>query len=174
MRYDGDGSAESVLTFLDEEGYAGVLEYHEGKRYAYLEDEEDDDGRERISVAVVRKLIADGKIAIWRTMGEGWNTYRPTAWVNEWLAEYPKCMYCKVNPVDKPRLLHYCSLECAAKAAEHHQNVTGTMGSNVWCGACQRWYNGDVVGWDKKCPSGGHPTWRATIQATIIYERKHG
>src|SRR5690242_2127283 len=89
VMFDYEPTAENILAWLIEGGYSCVLEY-DGKQHAYVQDEDDDYGWQRVPVAEVRKLIANGDITVWRTLWERYRTYRPAAWVATWNAQYPK------------------------------------------------------------------------------------
>ena len=80
----------SILAWLNE-SYSNVLEYSEMLDRAYIQDEDGDDGIKYIPSELVRQLIADGALAIWRDIGQwnyGYNTYKTPAWVAAWKREH--------------------------------------------------------------------------------------
>lgn len=72
--------AVSVLSFLEEGGYS--CELYLFPHSAYVQDADDDRGSKRIPVAIARRLIRLGALAVWHH-----NIYRPTQWVCEWNEE---------------------------------------------------------------------------------------
>lgn len=87
MRCDG----LSLLAWLDED-YSHVLEYSVDRHRAYIEDEDGDEGRRYIPVALARQLLAEGKIAVWRygisAEGKPYHTYKTIAFVEAWKQQY--------------------------------------------------------------------------------------
>ncbi len=84
--FDDEPTAENVLSWLDEGGYSYVL--YLGSHRAYVTDEDDDYGWQRVPVAIARKLLSDGTIAEWdENYGVPPRTYiryRPARWVAQW------------------------------------------------------------------------------------------
>lgn len=82
--FEYEATADNIMAWLDEGGYSCVL--YVGKRRAYVTDEDDDYGWQRIPMTVVRQLFRDGRLAVWDTYSAAniYTRYRPTAWVKQW------------------------------------------------------------------------------------------
>ena len=83
-------TAENVMAWLHEGGYSSVL--YVGKHRAYTCDEDLDrdegGGWFPLPVAIARKLLTDGKIAVWDDgadeLTHKYIRYRPANWVAAW------------------------------------------------------------------------------------------
>ena len=83
--FEDEPTPDNILSWLDEGGYSCVL--YIGPHRAYVTDEDDDYGWQRIPVAVARQLLSDGKIAEWDAHYSAVNIYtryRPTRWIEQW------------------------------------------------------------------------------------------
>ena len=85
----------SLLAWLNE-SYSHVLEYSADCHRAYIQDEDSDEVRRYIPVTLARQLLADGKIAVWRYIGQhnkGYHTYKTAEYVAAWKREHPIEIY---------------------------------------------------------------------------------
>ena len=86
--FEYEPTAENIMAWLDEGGYSCVL--YLGKHRAYVTDDDDDYGWQRIPVVVARQLLTDGNIAVWDVGTDDelarriYVRYRPARWVAGW------------------------------------------------------------------------------------------